>query len=72
MFRVSKLTCTCKFFIVSMLWTHQIKVLEIRQVSRQSTNTQMAARHVVTKLLTVSRKSKVDYQNKVLQFILLF
>ncbi len=71
MFRVSKLTCTCTFFIFSMLWTHQIKVF-IRQVSRQSTNTQMAARHVVTKLLTVSRKSKVDNQNKVLQFILLF
>ncbi len=47
-----------------MLWTHQNKVLED---IKQSTNTLMTASwHVVAKLLTVSRMSKVDYQNKVL------
>ncbi len=36
-------------------------------LSRQSTNTLMTASwYVVAKLLTVSRMSKVDYQNKVL------
>ncbi len=47
-----------------MLWTHQNKVLED---IRESTNTLMTASwHVVEKLLTVSRMSKVDYQNEVL------
>ncbi len=39
-------------------------------LSRQSTSTLMTASwHVVAKLLTVSRMSKVDYQNKVLEDI---
>ncbi len=48
-----------------MLWTHQNEVLE--DIKQQSTNTLMTASwHVVVKLLTVSRMSKVDYRNKVL------
>ncbi len=45
-----------------MLWTHQNKVLE----DIKSNTLMTASGHVVTMLLTVSRMSKVDYQNKVL------
>ncbi len=53
-----------------MLWIHQNKVLE---VIKQTTITLMTASwHVVAMLLTVSRMSKVDYQNNVLpQFLII-
>ncbi len=48
-----------------MLSTHQNKELE--DIKQTITNTVMTASwHVVTKLLTASMMSKVDYQNKVL------
>ncbi len=54
------------FLIVSMLWTHQNKVLED---IKQTTNTVLTASwHAFAKLLTVSGMSKVNYRNKVLPF----
>ncbi len=48
---------------------HFIKIKSQRILSRQSINTRMTVSwHVVTKLLTVSRISKVDYQYKVLPY----
>ncbi len=51
--------------VCCMFWTNQNKVLA--DIKQTVTDTLMTARwHVGAKLLTVSRLSKVNYQNKVL------